>query len=159
VDSLASFEWTYLEAFLIGATNVGLMDAVYHLVWPRLIPDTPSWPVRIAGHVVTLVATTAVGALASRELLGAFGGHGAATRMWVQSMAIGSSIVAMLVVIDEMRGRSWELVRREAAARVAALRAELAALQARTDPHFLFNSLNTVAALIPDEPVLAEALL
>jgi two-component system sensor histidine kinase AlgZ len=31
------------------------------------------------------------------------------------------------------------------------------ALQARIRPHFLFNSLNTIASLIPDDPVNAEA--
>jgi two-component system sensor histidine kinase AlgZ len=34
--------------------------------------------------------------------------------------------------------------------------ARVQALQARIRPHFLFNSLNTIASLIPDEPQLAE---
>jgi len=34
--------------------------------------------------------------------------------------------------------------------------ARVQALQARIRPHFLFNSLNTIASLIPDEPVSAE---
>jgi two-component system sensor histidine kinase AlgZ len=34
--------------------------------------------------------------------------------------------------------------------------ARVQALQARIRPHFLFNSLNTIASLIPDEPVNAE---
>ena len=42
------------------------------------------------------------------------------------------------------------------AARVAAGEARLSALQARMNPHFLFNALNTVAALIRTEPVRAE---
>lgn len=42
---------------------------------------------------------------------------------------------------------------------VAAQRAELAALQARVRPHFLFNTLNTGAALIREQPELAEQLL
>jgi two-component system, LytTR family, sensor histidine kinase AlgZ len=40
--------------------------------------------------------------------------------------------------------------------RQAALQAKLHALQARTNPHFFFNSVNTVAALISEDPVLAE---
>jgi two-component system sensor histidine kinase AlgZ len=40
--------------------------------------------------------------------------------------------------------------------RQTALEVQLQALQARTDPHFLFNSLNTIASLIPDDPELAE---
>ena len=42
------------------------------------------------------------------------------------------------------------------AARVAAGEAKLAALQARMNPHFLFNALNTVAALVKSQPARAE---
>ena len=42
---------------------------------------------------------------------------------------------------------------------MATQRAELAALQARVRPHFLFNTLNTGAALISEQPQLAEQLL
>jgi two-component system sensor histidine kinase AlgZ len=40
---------------------------------------------------------------------------------------------------------------------IAQAEARVQALQARIRPHFLFNSLNTVASLIPDDPVNAEA--
>jgi LytS/YehU family sensor histidine kinase len=43
-----------------------------------------------------------------------------------------------------------------AQARSAAAAAELAALQARLNPHFLFNALNTVAALVRSSPPAAE---
>jgi signal transduction histidine kinase len=43
-----------------------------------------------------------------------------------------------------------------AAARAEAREAQLAALQARMNPHFLFNALNTVVALIPTDPRGAE---
>jgi LytS/YehU family sensor histidine kinase len=46
-------------------------------------------------------------------------------------------------------------VRREQALKNA-LRAQLEGLQARTHPHFLFNSLNTVAGLIEEDPRRAE---
>ena len=42
------------------------------------------------------------------------------------------------------------------AAHIAAGEARLAALQARMNPHFLFNALNTVAALVRREPAAAE---
>src|SRR5262249_12181007 len=157
VGSLRIFATTYLEAFVIGGANVGVMDAMYQLIWPRLIREPPAWPTRIAAHATTLVATTAIGSVAARALLAAIGWAEPLMRLWVQSVAVGAVIVAMLVVIDELRARAWQLVRRESAARVAALRAELAAIQARTDPHFLFNSLNTVAATVADDPGLAES--
>ena len=43
-----------------------------------------------------------------------------------------------------------------AAARAEATEAQLAALQARMNPHFLFNALNTVASLVRTDPKTAE---
>ncbi len=47
----------------------------------------------------------------------------------------------------------------QAEARERAARAELRALQARIHPHFFFNALNTVAALVGEDPAAAERLL
>jgi two-component system sensor histidine kinase AlgZ len=46
--------------------------------------------------------------------------------------------------------------RDEADARRIAAEAQLAALEARVQPHFLFNTLNSIAALIHDDPASAE---
>ena len=54
---------------------------------------------------------------------------------------------------DKEEARRTEEVRlREAQLREQAARAELAALQARINPHFFFNTLNTISALAEDEP-------
>ena len=53
---------------------------------------------------------------------------------------------------QQLRRRARELELREERARRQAVHAELSALRARTDPHFLFNSLNTVAGLIEEDP-------
>jgi two-component system LytT family sensor kinase len=49
-----------------------------------------------------------------------------------------------------------ERIRHEAQLTHQVLSAELRALRAQVNPHFLFNSLNTIAALIPPEPEKAE---
>jgi LytS/YehU family sensor histidine kinase len=46
--------------------------------------------------------------------------------------------------------------RDEADARRLAAEAQLASLEARVQPHFLFNTLNSIAALIPQDPAGAE---
>jgi signal transduction histidine kinase len=55
------------------------------------------------------------------------------------------------VVLDNVRFRE-----REQHLRLLAGRAELRALRAQIDPHFLFNALNAIAGLIPDQPQLAD---
>lgn len=52
-----------------------------------------------------------------------------------------------------------ERARREAQLRHQIVTAELRALRAQLSPHFLFNALNTIAALIPDQPELAESMI
>ncbi len=46
--------------------------------------------------------------------------------------------------------------RDEAEARRAAVEAQLASLESRVQPHFLFNTLNSIASLIPSDPNGAE---
>ncbi|MFT3790904.1 MAG: histidine kinase [Rudaea sp.] len=58
---------------------------------------------------------------------------------------VGAALLRYFYVIEQWRGR----VRAEA-------RARLDALQARIRPHFLFNSMNTIASLIRTEPAAAE---
>jgi len=49
--------------------------------------------------------------------------------------------------------------RDEAEARRLAAEAQLASLEARVDPHFLFNTLNSIAALVRDRPADAERII
>lgn len=51
---------------------------------------------------------------------------------------------------------SAELSRRELQSQVAAREAELRALRAQVDPHFLFNSLNAISGLIAPDPTRAR---
>jgi hypothetical protein len=59
-------------------------------------------------------------------------------------------------IVQELRDHAALAEQRARLAREAALRAQLEALQARTNPHFLFNGFNTVASLIADDPARAE---
>lgn len=61
------------------------------------------------------------------------------------------------LVVQGLRTRAANIERLAHAERQAALEAQLQAIQARTNPHFFFNSINTVASYaIPDDPRLAE---
>ncbi len=152
----------YPATFIVTACATGCFDLVYGHLWPRLVRGRPSWTLRIAGHVATLVVCVVVASSAAAQII-EWLWCDAAPRMRaqlrVQIGVVSVVIIAVLATIDEMNARARRLERVADRARVAALRAELAALQARTDPHFLFNCLNTVAALIVDDPPVAEAML
>lgn len=107
-----------------------------------------------------------VGAAVARQIC-IWLGYNLGGQSAVFSLAIGASIavlvgLAMLTIHDlrvslessqqALRDRELE----DAKLRQAKTNAELAALQARINPHFLFNTLNSIAALITEDPTKAE---
>ena len=71
-------------------------------------------------------------------------------RPWLASASAG-----LLISMVLMAGLIW----RARARMPAGTKAQLAELQARIRPHFLFNTLNSAIALVREEPALAEDLL
>ena len=67
----------------------------------------------------------------------------------LQALAVGVIYVLCARLFTWLRDRVDD-------AREGALRARLAALQAQVNPHFLFNTLNAIAALIPKDAAAAE---
>ena len=74
----------------------------------------------------------------------------------LKSVAFTWTFMFPTLVVQGLRTRAANIERLAHAERQAALEAQLQAIQARTNPHFFFNSINTVASLIPDDPRLAE---
>ena len=70
-------------------------------------------------------------------------------------LRIIEGVCSQLVAAIEAEGRR----RREYDMRELATRAELSALRAQIQPHFLFNVLNTLAELVRENPVAAEAMI
>jgi signal transduction histidine kinase len=81
------------------------------------------------------------------------------TRVWwaVVGMVVGFPVIhgteSALRFYRQLRERE----QLEERLRVMATEAELKALKAQINPHFFFNTLNTIAALIHTDPALAEA--
>lgn len=75
--------------------------------------------------------------------------------LWV---AVPVTVVMVAIGSERarMHARTAEAERDAEVGKRQALRAELSALQSRTNPHFLFNALNTIAALIGEDPRTAE---
>jgi sensor histidine kinase YesM len=101
--------------------------------------------------LAVLLGDAVLPALRMTRVLGAFGGF--------------LAVVGMLHAVHfhrELRAREREaadLARSLAEARFAASEARLAALRAQLQPHFLFNTLNAVAALLHHEPYTADRML
>jgi signal transduction histidine kinase len=74
-------------------------------------------------------------------------------RRLFDSLAATLAIVLENVRFREQQQRQQE---REEQLRLLASRAELKALRAQINPHFLFNALNAIAGLIPSQPELAD---
>jgi two-component sensor histidine kinase len=87
-----------------------------------------------------------------------------------QALAVGAinGVLALIVggVVHAYEGMRWRLAESlreveevrlvEAKLREQAARAEVAALQARINPHFFFNTLNTISSLLEEDPRRAE---
>jgi two-component system LytT family sensor kinase len=71
------------------------------------------------------------------------------------------TIVAVLFLIGliSLIGSFVEVRWQETRQKVLIDRAEITALRAQMEPHFLFNSLNTIAAMMREDPELAERLI
>ena len=90
----------------------------------------------------------AVGAEIARRASPLIFGEGFNSGSAVVSWAIGATI-ALIVGLVTMTVRQL---------RARVVSTELEALQARINPHFLFNTLNSIAALIREDPQRAEAM-
>jgi len=156
-DVLAAvFVFNLLVALSIG----GLIDLGQRLTETTFALDRRRAPVRLV--VTALVVTAAVflgveialalGAVLVPSVAAAFPREG------VLRVAIPVSIAMVLVARERNRARARALQAELRAQHLQgqALQAQLAALQSRTNPHFLFNALNTIAALVGEDAVKAE---
>ena len=137
---------------LLFATCIGPMLA---LGMPRLAPwiwrraGFPlNWAVvilvmtaiAVAGSVIAIAILVAVAVVPGRDFLA-----------WLTGSA-RTSIAITLIIGLFITG--YELMRARVAQ--AAAEAQLATLESRVQPHFLFNALNSIASLIHDDPKSAE---
>jgi two-component system sensor histidine kinase AlgZ len=140
--------------FIVIPTSFGLL---YRFV-------LPPWYARVRGRVARAMMNVVVIAAVSVSLAQliyplhrwALQKNVARIEFSFVCLVLSLAFLVPALLIQSLRNRSRALEERAIAERQAALEAQLAALRARTNPHFLFNSINTVASLIPDDPELAE---
>ncbi len=163
-----SVRWTALATSFIYANCIGGLMA---LVMPRVGMScrdrsrTTLWVVRlvtipvliVAGCAVAGVVLIAVGLCRPDQYLQYLRGS-----LWISSV-VGTLACFTVIGYETLRGQleATSLALRtkqleEERARKLAIEAQLASLESRVQPHFLFNTLNSIAALIPDDPKGAE---
>jgi len=138
------------------------------VLMPHLRRRLPSRAVWVA-HLAALVAIAAVGSLLPMLALVALGYVPARSlpAEWVDPFKISAFFTVLYgtsgTIIAELRARLDKTSlalrtkeRDEADARRLAAEAQLASLESRVDPHFFFNTLNSIAALIRHDPAAAE---
>ena len=165
--SARGFAQGLLYAILIGGFSWLLVPQVAHAVWQR-------HPVARWGTIVaSLLATSFLGTtLAAAILYFGFGvDNGVAFPALLRAanrstLPITLMVGVVMTIIEankhrlqatelKLRTQQWE---RERAEKLAA-EAQLASLAARVQPHFLFNTLNSISALIRGDPARAEQMI
>jgi two-component system sensor histidine kinase AlgZ len=111
----------------------------------------------LAGSVIALTVLTSLGVVARADAANWFAGSFRITI--VMTLTIGLFIMAYEMMRKRLDDATLALrtnERDEAEARRIAAEAQLASIESRVQPHFLFNTLNSIAALVHDDPAGAE---
>ena len=148
------------------ATGLAISSAIAGLYWldqrfvhPRLEKVSPDW-LRLGLEMTFLLLDHVVGAVAALLVCSRiFGFEVVPSAAW---LAVAAMVIAFPIIHGtEMALRFFRQVqekeRQEEQLRALATEAELKALKAQINPHFLFNTLNTIAELIHADSERAEA--
>jgi sensor histidine kinase YesM len=161
------------EAFavaLLFSSTIGPMLAV---VMPRVahaVRSRYAFPFDWLVLVAAMVGVATAGSFLAILMLAAVGyleGAGIVATWMAGSLKISILTTLMfgifITALESMRSRLNEATvalrtkeRDEAEARRLAAEAQLASIESRVQPHFLFNTLNSIAALVHDDPAGAE---
>jgi signal transduction histidine kinase len=149
-----------------GVTGLAISSAIYvlyrldqRLLHPRLEKLSRDW-VHLGLEMTFSLLDHVLGALLALLVCSRlFGFEVVPSAAWI---AVGGMVVAFPIIHGTgMALRFYrqlqEKERQEEQLRALATEAELKALKAQINPHFLFNTLNTIAQLIHTNPVQAEA--
>lgn len=158
--------------FLVGLVFSVCISALCTVVLSRLGPYLSrrcSAPLYWLIMVAAMTGLAFAGSLIAAAILIGFGYLRPNQFVTLMRNSLGVSLLITLTVgiaitmLETMRGRLERTTlalrtkeRDEAEARRLMAEAQLASLESRVQPHFLFNTLNSIASLIPTDPTGAE---
>src|SRR3954452_914694 len=162
-----------LEAFAVAMLFSTIIGPMLGIVMPRVgraVACRFSFPFDWVVLLATMVTIAVAGSFIAILILAAIGylhGAGIVTTWMAGSLKVSIAITLtfgiFLTVVEGMRRQIDEArmalrtkERDEAEARRLAAEAQLASIESRVQPHFLFNTLNSIAALVHQDPSGAE---
>ncbi len=156
-----------LESLIGGAIFANAIGLPANYLMPRLYPRAArrgtlrEW----AGVTLALIGLAVIGCLIGTAAIAALGMF-PRPEYWIvarQNFAICIFITLafglVFTAFGRMQGRLHEQELERQRAINLATEAQLASLESRIHPHFLFNTLNSISALIPVDPERAERLM
>jgi sensor histidine kinase YesM len=163
--ALEAFAVSLLFSLCIGPAVAAVMPRLAPFAWARF-----RFPLNWAVMIAVMTGLAAGGSLLAIALLTAVGyiQSGRAFASWfagslrisiIITLTFGILITAYELMRAQLDAATLALrtkERDEADARRIAAQAQLASLESRVQPHFLFNTLNAIAALVHDDPAGAE---
>jgi signal transduction histidine kinase len=160
--------WLQFRVSLTYSWSIGLLTfAAMELVCGYLarLPR----PFEIGGQVLVFLVTATVGTMLANLLFLAFGWISSA-HYWANfrfgirisiaiTCVIGAAVTGYSIMASRLSAATLDLRTRQLAeerARKITTAARLSSLESRVHPHFLFNTLNSISALIREDPTRAE---
>lgn len=138
----------------------GMVHAAYALALPPLLVRATTPALRALLHLVVSSFAAAIAGGLLFVIIHAFGWSRAPLSGFVASAIVLTwAFLFPSKLVLAWRRRAEKSERERLRAETLAIENELSAIQSRTHPHFLFNALNTIATLIPEDPDRAEATL
>lgn len=167
------WEW-FRELVLANLIYANVIGGLAALVIPVVAIRTSLWPPvrRWAAYLGALVAVGLAGPLAAAGAMVLFGFAGLHSVWQIYRQSVGLAL--LLVVVIGLVAYWLEWLRYQAEATTRALRvqqlereraekhaaeARLLSLESRLQPHFLFNTINSILSLIREDPKRAETML
>lgn len=147
-SSLPRFDWSVFATSSLLVQWVVLLSALL-LCWLRHPFSRLSLQLAAAGSLVVVVAVTAVSSLAALIAFPRLPGTGD-PHWWLLRNLLVAFVLAAIVL------RYFFLQQQLRVQEQLELQARLDSLRARIRPHFLFNTLNSIASLIMSRPEAAE---
>jgi sensor histidine kinase YesM len=155
VALLFSFTIGTLCAVFIPRISPSLWRYRFPLNWLLLIACLFGFA--MAGSVVTIAILAGIGYIPAAQFSGWL--LESARYAIITTLTFGIAMSAYEMMRTRLEAATLAVrtkERDEAEARRAAVEAQLASLESRVQPHFLFNTLNSIASLIPSDPNGAE---